>query len=267
MGESRPELVNGIRERYARVQEAIEASARKVGRSPNSARLVVVTKSQPIPVVRAALEAGVRIVGENYADEAVAKIEALHGALEPPALVDPVMSPASARPLSVEWHMIGHVQSRKAKLVARHFALVHSVDSLRLAGRLNQLAGDLGRRLDVLLEFNVGGEVGKSGWAAAEDAAWPSLVDEAGAAAMLPHISIRGLMTMPPLTVNPEDSRKYFRRLLRLRDFLADRVKGAEWSELSMGTSADFPVAIEEGATLVRVGEAILGPRPARESQ
>jgi pyridoxal phosphate enzyme (YggS family) len=265
MDDARPELVNGIRERYAQVQDSIEASARKAGRSPNSVRLVVVTKSQPLPVVQAALEAGARILGENYADEAVAKIEALQGTLKPPAYGDPTKSPVSPKPLSVEWHMIGHVQTRKAKLVARHFALVHSVDSVRLAERLNQLAGDLGRRLDVLLEFNVGGEVGKSGWAAAEEAAWPRLLDEAGAVASLPNISVRGLMTMPPLTVNPEDARQYFRKLPKLRDFLSGRVEEADWSELSMGTSADFSVAVEEGATLVRVGEAILGPRPARE--
>jgi hypothetical protein len=267
MSDPRPELVNGIRERYARVQEAIEASARKVGRSPDSVRLVVVTKSQPLPVVEAALQAGVRILGENYADEAVAKIEALQESLKSPDLGEPSMSPASLKPLSVEWHMIGHVQSRKAKLVARHFALVHSVDSVTLAERLNRLAGDLGRQLDVLLEFNVGGEAGKSGWAAAEEATWTRLLDEADAVASLPNMSVHGLMTMPPLTVNPEDARPYFKKLLKLRDFLAGRMQGAEWSELSMGTSADFAVAVEEGATLVRVGEAILGPRPAREPQ
>jgi hypothetical protein len=267
MGDAGPELVNAIRERYARVQETIEASARKAGRSTDSVRLVVVTKSQPLAVVEAALQAGVRILGENYADEAVAKIEGLHGTLKPPDFGDPSMIPESPKSLSVEWHMIGHVQSRKAKLVARHFALVHSVDSMKLAERLNQLAGDLGRRLDVLLEFNVGGEAAKSGWDATEEATWPRLLDEAGAVAGLPNVFVHGLMTMPPLTVNPEDARQYFRKLLKLRDFLAGRVEQAQWSELSMGTSADFSVAVEEGATLVRVGEAILGPRPAREHQ
>jgi pyridoxal phosphate enzyme (YggS family) len=262
-----PDLINGIRERYARVQDRIEASARKVGRSPDSVRLVVVTKSQPLPVVQAALQAGVRILGENYADEAVAKIEALHGTLEPPALGEPSKGQASPKPLSVEWHMIGHVQSRKAKLVARHFALIHSVDSVKLAERLNQHAGALRRRIDVLLEFNVGGEVGKSGWAASEEATWPRLLEEARAVANLPNLSVHGLMSMPPLTTDPEDARKYFRKLLKLRHFLSGGVERAEWSELSMGTSADFSVAVEEGATLVRVGEAILGPRPAREHQ
>lgn len=260
-----PERVNDIRDRYSRVQDAIGLSARKVGRSPDSVRLVVVTKSQPLPVVRAALEAGVRILGENYADEAVAKIEAMQSMLVPPALRDLSEPPASSRLLSVEWHMIGHIQSRKAKLAAAYFNLIHSVDSVRLAERLSQLAGDLRRRLDILLEFNVGGEAGKSGWNAETEATWPRLADEARAVASLPNLSVHGLMTMPPLAVNPEDARQYFRNLVKLRDFLAGRVEGAEWSELSMGTSADFLVAVEEGATLVRVGEAILGPRPARE--
>ena len=261
------ELVDGIRQRYARVQDIIEASTRKAGRSPDSVRLVVVTKSQPLPVVEAALRAGVRILGENYADEAVAKIEALHEKLMPPPLAGESMSRASQKPLSVEWHMIGHVQSRKAKLAATYFALIHSVDSVKLAERLNHLAGELGRRLEMLLEFNVGGESAKSGWDATDEATWPRLLDEAGSVASLPNLSVHGVMTMPPLTVDPEDARQYFRKLLRLRDFLAGHVQGAEWRELSMGTSADFPVAVEEGATLVRVGEAILGPRPAREPQ
>ena len=265
MGAVKPELVNGIRDRYSRVQDAIGVASRKVGRPPDSVRLVVVTKSQPLPVVEAALQAGVSILGENYADEAVAKIEALQSTLTPPAPRDPSVSPGSSKALSVEWHMIGHIQSRKAKLAAAYFALIHSVDSVRLAERLSQLAGDLGRRLDILLEFNVGGEAGKSGWNAAAEATWPRLVDEARAVAGLPNVSVHGLMTMPPLTVNPEDARPHFRKLVKLRDFLAGRVQGGEWSELSMGTSADFLVAVEEGATLVRVGEAILGPRPARE--
>jgi pyridoxal phosphate enzyme (YggS family) len=209
----------------------------------------------------------VHILGENYADEAVAKIEALQGTFEPLAFGEASMSPGSPRALSVEWHMIGHVQSRKAKLVAMYFALIHSVDSVKLAERINRFAGELGRRLRVLLEFNVGGEARKSGWDATAEATWPRLLDEARAVASLSNVSVQGLMTMPPLTVNPEDARHYFRKLLKLRDFLSGRVEGAEWSELSMGTSADFSVAVEEGATLVRVGEAILGPRPAREPQ
>jgi uncharacterized pyridoxal phosphate-containing UPF0001 family protein len=122
------------------------------------------------------------------------------------------------------------------------------------------------RELPVLLEFNVGGETGKEGWDAAEESVWPSLLPEIERIAALPHLKIKGLMTMPPLANDPEDNRHFFRRLRSLRDFLAAKVPGPSWDELSMGTSVDYPVAVEEGATLVRVGEAILGPRPAAEA-
>jgi len=265
MAATREELISGIRERYARARGIIDAAARKSGRRPDSVRLVVVTKSQPLSVVEAAVEAGAHILGENYPEEALAKMDSLHGALRPPASGDAFVDPEPPNALSVEWHMIGHIQSRKAKLVAGRFALVHSVDSVKLAERLDQLAASLRSRIDVLLEFNVGGEVGKAGWDASDEATWPRLLDEADAVANLPRIRVRGVMTMPPLTTDPEDARPYFRKLLRLRDFLARGVARAEWNELSMGTSADFEVAVEEGATLVRVGAAILGPRPVRE--
>src|SRR5829696_5592003 len=137
--------VPSIRENYQRTLDNIASAARKSGRDPNAVRLVVVTKSQPIEVVQAALEADVRILGENYPEEAVQKIQSLAGQS------------------GVEWHMIGHVQSRKARLVADHFALLHSLDSLKLAQRLDRFAGERGRVLPVLLEFNVGGEESKSG--------------------------------------------------------------------------------------------------------
>ena len=238
------DLISSIRERYERVMDAIAASALKVGRKPETIRLVVVTKLQPPEIIHAAIEAGAHILGENYADEAVEKISAL--------------GPQSA----VEWHMIGHVQSRKASLVAQHFALVHSLDSQKLAQRLNRSAAEFGRTLAVLLELNVSGEKSKHGWEAADDSKWPELLPDVNAIATLPNIKVRGLMTMPPLSTDPEAARTHFRQLHRLRDFLSRRVPQVEWSELSMGTSADFAVAVEEGATLVRIGQAILGPRP-----
>ena len=131
---------------------------------------------------------------------------------------------------------------------------------------LISLADEAQRDLPALLEFNVGGEAGKQGWHAADESTWPSLLPSVEAIAALPRLKIRGLMTMPPLVSDPEEARPYFRRLRGLRDFLATRVPGASWGELSMGTSVDYPVAVEEGATLVRVGEAILGPRPAAEA-
>ena len=238
-----------IRERYEKVLNAIASSALKAGRTPESARLVVVTKLQPPEVILAAIEAGAHLFGENYAEEAAEKISALK-----------LQS-------AVEWHMIGHIQSRKASLVAQHFALVHSLDSQRLAQRLNRSAVEHGRKLPVLLEFNVSGEKSKPGWEAADDTLWPSLLTDVNEIASLPNLKVCGLMTMPPISTDPEEARIYFRQLRRLRDFLSKQVPQVDWSELSMGTSADFAVAVEEGATLVRIGQAILGPRLEAEAK
>jgi len=239
-------LVVSVRARYQQTLDAIAASALKAGRDPDSVRLVVVTKLQPIEVVQAAIEAGAKILGENYPEEAVQKITEL----KPPN--------------AVEWHIIGHVQSRKARLVAEHFALFQSLDSRKLAERVDRLAAEFQRVLPVLLEFNVGGEESKSGWNASDETRWTDLLNDVNAVASLPHLRVRGLMTMPPLFADPEAARPYFQRLRRLRDFLAGHVSQVEWRELSMGTSADYTIAVEEGATLVRIGQAILGERPRR---
>ncbi len=246
-----PDLVSSIRERYLQTLDAIAVAARKSNRQSESIRLVVVTKTQPIEVVQAAIEAGAKILGENYAEEAIEKILALKSYS------------------AVEWHMIGHVQSRKAQLVAEHFALFHSLDSLKLAQRVDRFAAEFGRRLAVLLEFNVGGEESKHGWSASDESRWPALLADVNTIAALPNLQVRGLMTMPPLfdsstslRTGPSAARPYFERLRRLRDFLSERTLHIELSELSMGTSADYAIAVEEGATLVRVGQAILGPRP-----
>ena len=252
------EPVDSIRQRYLGTLGVIATSARKAGRPPESVRLVVVTKTQPVPVIEAALQAGARLLGENYAEEAVEKMERLATSRPDAGKLIP----------AVEWHMIGHVQSRKARLVAQHFSLVHSLDSVKLARRLDQAAAELSRDLPVLLEFNVGGEAGKQGWLAADESAWPDLLPDVEAISGLSRLRIRGLMTMPPLSTDPEAARLWFRRLRRLRDFLGSKMppaSRASWDELSMGTSADFPQAVEEGATLVRIGQAILGSRPAPE--
>jgi pyridoxal phosphate enzyme (YggS family) len=238
-----PDLVSSIRENYQNTLDQIANAARKSSRDPGEIRLVVVTKSQPIEVVQAAIEADVRIFGENYPEEGVMKIQSLAGQS------------------GVEWHMIGHVQSRKARLVADHFALLHSLDSLKLAQRLNRFAEERDHTLPVLLEFNVGGEESKSGWDASDESHWQALLPDISSILELPNLRVHGLMTMPPLETDPEDSRRFFLRLRRLRDHLASQFSQAEWRELSMGTSADYTVAVEEGATLVRVGTAIVGAR------
>jgi PLP dependent protein len=235
-------LTDSIRERYLHTLERITAAEHRAGHTPGSTRLVVVTKSQPVETVRAALEAGVKLLGENYPEEAVEKVTAI-GATD------------------AEWHMIGHVQSRKADLIPANFALMHSLDSLKLATRLNRFAGQTGHSLRALLEFNVGEEASKFGWSATDEAHWANLLPELDIVLKLDHLKVRGLMTMPPLFEDPERSRPYFQKLRRLRDFLAQNFPAADWSELSMGTSADFEAAVEEGASLVRVGTAIVGPR------
>ena len=241
-------LVSSIHENYQFTLDHIANAARKNHRDPNEIRLVVVTKSQPLEVVQAAIEAGVRILGENYPEEGVMKIQSL-----------------SAQS-GVEWHMIGHVQSRKARLVVEHFALLHSLDSLKLAQRLNRFAAEKNHVLPVLLEFNVGGEESKSGWDASEESQWSTLLPDISSVLDLSNLSIHGLMTMPPLGTDPEDSRHFFQSLRRLRDHLASQFPQVNWHELSMGTSADYSVAVEEGATLVRVGTAIVGARKYKSS-
>ena len=237
------DLVSSIRERYLQTIDQISSAARKSSRNPEDIRLVVVTKSQPVEVVQAAIEAGVRILGENYPEEGVTKIQSL------------------AAQSGVEWHMIGHVQSRKARLVVDHFALLHSLDSLKLARRLNRFAAESDRILPVLLEFNVGGEESKSGWDASNESQWDVFLPEVASIVDLENLRVHGLMTMPPLGTDPEESRRFFLHLRLLRDHLAKQFPKANWHELSMGTSADYAVAVEEGATLVRVGTAIVGAR------
>lgn len=240
------ELVENITTRYQLVREKLNSATERVGRTSGSVRLVVVTKTQPVEVIHAALAAGIRDLGENYPEEALEKIAAV-GSL--PGLT---------------WHMIGHVQSRKAELVAQNFDVVHSLDSLKLALRLERFAAEAGKKLPVLLECNVGGEASKFGYDASTIAEWDALCGDVEKIGQLPHLEIRGLMTMPPFFEGGELTRPFFRRLRELRDFLADKFPRGQWNELSMGTSADFVVAVEEGATLVRVGTAILGARPPK---
>ena len=239
------DTVEAIRARYLQALDRIAAAARAAGRDPAGVRLVVVSKSQPLAVVEAAVAAGITRLGENYAEEGAMKIQ----------------SPGMRS--DVEWHMIGHVQARKARPVARHFDMLHSLDSLQLAERLNRLLAEQARTLPVLLELNVGGEESKFGWTAHDESRWDQLLPEIAPIFTLPNLEVRGLMTMPPIATDAEASRPYFQKLRTLRDFLTRHMPGTTLTELSMGTSADYEVAAQEGATLVRVGTAILGPRPA----
>jgi pyridoxal phosphate enzyme (YggS family) len=237
-------FTSSIRKNYHLVIDRIAQAACKAGRPPESVRLVVVTKRHPVSTIMAAVQAGAVCMGENYAEEAVAKMEAFEELR------------------AIEWHMIGHIQSRKAGLVAAHFNLVHSLDSVRLAERLDRHAFELGKVLPVLLEFNLGAEENKSGWIVGEEKPGESLLLDLSQVVNLRYLRIEGLMTMPPLSDDPESARPYFIRLRKLQSELLARFPQVSWQELSMGTSTDFVVAITEGATLVRIGSAILGPRP-----
>ncbi len=251
-----------IRENYLRVVEQIKESAILVGRDPSSVRVVVVTKGHPLESILAAIDAGIRIFGENYADEAAAKILAIgaQGTSKGQLLHQFRVSPG------LEWHMIGHVQSRKAALIVEHFDWLHSLDSLKLAERLNRFAGQSVRRLPVLLECNVSGEKSKFGWPAWQEDHWSDLENDVETLLGLPHLEVRGLMTMAPFFDELEAARPFFQRLRRLRDYLSTRFPQTDWRELSMGMSADFNVAVQEQATIVRVGTAIMGARPRRQS-
>jgi pyridoxal phosphate enzyme (YggS family) len=220
-----------LRANLERVQSAIAASCRRAGRSPDEVLLVAVSKTMGVAEVRRAIEAGARALGENRVQEAKEKIDVL------------------GRP--VPWHLVGHLQSNKARDAVRLFDWIQSVDGAVLAVELDRRARALGRTIDVLVEVNVGEEAQKSG--VRPDELKPLL----HALGDLPALRVRGLMAIPPAAPDPEQSRPYFRRLRELRD-----ANGLE--HLSMGMSADYEIAVEEGATIVRVGTAIFGPRPPR---
>lgn len=235
--------MTSVSENYKRVLDKVDMTARASGRDPKHVRLIVVTKGHPIDTVYQVVSAGARYLGENYIQESLPKIDALKSEFD------------------LEWHMIGHVQSRKAKLVSYNFDWVHTVDSLRLATRLDRFATEIGKRLPVLLEFNMSGEDSKYGWMARNDLEWENIADEIAPIIQLINLDVRGVMTMAPYYTEPERSRPHFVRLRELRDYLASRFPEASWKELSMGMSTDFEIAIQEGATIVRIGTAILGER------
>ncbi len=228
----------GIAQNLAEAKKRIEAAARRAGRDPAQVRLVAVSKTVPVTPLLEAVAAGQTLFGENYLQEAQPKIAALGNA--------------------ARWHFIGHLQTKKAKGVVGVFELIHSVDRLKLAQALEQAAAGAGLVQDVLIQVNLAGEASKSGTAPEEAAALLTAISK------FPHLRITGLMTMPPWFDEPERVRPYFRALRELRDSL-ETLHLAEGGlpELSMGMTGDFEAAVEEGATLVRVGTAIFGERPA----
>lgn len=229
-------MTTEIQANISEIRGRIVAAATRANRDPGDIQLMAVSKTVPTERIREAMEAGVTVFGENYVQEAREKIPA----------VGPV----------AEWHMIGHLQTNKVKYVINLFDWVHSVDRLELARELDKRSGQRDRKLNVLIEVNVSGEESKNG---IEPSQVLELVRQVS---LFPNLCVRGLMTMPPYSDDPETSRPYFQALRRLRDDISAAViPGVVMDELSMGMTDDFEVAIEEGATIVRVGRAIFGQR------
>ena len=225
-----------IAERLERVRDEIRAAAVRAGRNPDEVRLVAVSKTRPGADVVQAFQAGQILFGENYVQEFSAK--------------------AVEVPEPVEWHFIGHLQSNKVKYISGLVSMIHSVDRLSLAEEISRQWTRVNKTCNVLIQVNVSGEATKSG-TTAEDAL--ALVRSAS---LLPNIRVQGLMTMPPFFDDPAAARPYFAELKRLADLIAaEHIAGVEMRELSMGMSGDFEAAIQEGATLVRIGTAIFGER------
>ena len=235
-----------IAENIARVRERIAAAARRAGRNPDDITLMGVSKTFPPESIREAYAAGLRVFGENRVQEFAGKVDSLRDLRD------------------AEWHLIGHLQTNKASKAAELFDAVDSVDSVRMAEKLNLSAASVGKTLAILIEINVGGETAKSGVAPDSD----ELERILQGAPRWGDLKILGLMTVPPYTEDPEGSRAYFRRLRLIRDGIAARgLPKIGMEVLSMGMSHDFEVAIEEGATCVRVGTAIFGRRTRAKLQ
>lgn len=233
--------------RLAGIEERIEAACRRSGRHRSDVTLVAVTKTFPASVVAEGIRAGLQTLGENRVQEAAGKIAELEDL---------------RRRYGVHWHLIGHLQSNKVRRAVELFDAIHSIDSLRLAERVEAVCAEKERSMPIFIEVNLGGEASKAGVSPAE------LLPLCGAVARLPHLELRGLMTVPPFLDDPEEVRPYFQELRHLLAQIRERGEvGETCRHLSMGMSHDFETAIEEGATFVRIGTALFGTREASPNQ
>jgi pyridoxal phosphate enzyme (YggS family) len=237
-----PRDPGAVAERLAALRARMGRAAERAGRAPGDVRLVGVSKGQPAERVVAAARAGLRHIGENYLQEALPRQAAVRAALE-------------GSDATLRWHFVGRIQRNKAKAVVRAFDTIETLDRERLGEALERHAAQAGRRLETLIQVDVSGEPQKGG--VAPDALGALLA----ASAAWPHLRVTGLMAIPAAAADPEASRPAFARLRELATRLREAPGGAELRELSMGMSADFEVAIEEGATIVRIGTALFGPR------
>ena len=239
MEENQSESIQkNIKDVKARIQNA----AKKAGRDPDEIRLVAVTKQKSAVVIKSLNEFGINCIGESYLKEALFKIDLL-------------------KDFPIEWHMIGTIQPGKEKTIAAKFAAVHSVETLKTAQALNESALNNDKFLPIYLEYNVSGEKTKHGWDAWNKNQWPGLVVDLEKILELSNLRIKGLMTMAPYSSNAQDARPYFKKLRMLRDLLIEEIPSLDGIGLSMGMSGDFEVAIEEGATVLRIGSALVGTR------
>jgi len=219
-----------------KIKQRIAAAAARCNRASDSIKLLAVTKTVPLPAIEQAIEAGITAMGENYVQEAKEKIAVIGQ--------------------RVSWHMIGHLQTNKAKYTVNLFDYIHSVDRLELAAEIDKRARLIGRKINILIEINVSGEKTKNGITTLE------AIELIKNVSMLESVSVKGLMTMAPYSTNPENSRPYFSELRNLRNkIISEGITNIQMEELSMGMTDDFEIAIEEGATIVRIGRAIFGQR------
>jgi len=235
-----------IAENLKVVRSTIDSALASSRRDDTNVKLVIVTKGQSVQKMQALIRTGEKVLGENYPEETDRKIQELKGMEDIEDL---------------EWHMIGHIQSRKIKYLIRYFNVIESVESIETAEKLNQRYEMAGQKARILLEVNLSGEETKQGFALAEKQSWQKFMEDVQKIRGMKALELSGLMTMPPLGREAEESRPVFRLCKELQEY-ANQVLGSQViKDLSMGTSFDYPVAIEEGATIVRIGEAIMGPR------
>lgn len=236
-------MVQTLEGNLEEVRGRIQAAVERAGRDSGEVEILPITKGHPEEVVRAAYEIGFRAVGENRVGEGLTKRETL------------------AELEGLRWEMVGHVQSRKASDVAPAFSRVHSVDRMKIARHLNKHAGNASRVLPVFLECNVSGEESKYGWELDDPDRWTSCVEPFAKILEMENLRVEGLMTMAPWVDDDSVVRGTFRRLRELRDFLQEELPRGDWEHLSMGMTDDYELAVEEGATILRLGRALFGER------
>jgi len=230
-----------IQPRLEQVKQQISVAAENSGRPPEAVQIVAITKGQPVAAIQAAVTLGLDQIGENRVEEALQKQEILNSS-------------------GITWHMVGHIQSRKASDIPGHFLWVHSIDRMKIADRINRFAMEQDIRLSVLLECNVSGEGSKGGWQLTDQATWSEFLPVLSDVLKFPGLDVKGLMTMAPWVQDEVVLRSTFQTLRTLREYLSDALDHS-FPELSMGMSDDYQIAVEEGATMVRLGRALFGAR------